>query len=88
MAVLSQRIQDTVTVLVTALWGHRQKHEPAVLAADMLCQDLRRKLTGQRPSDRYFKDAVKLADVILSGGFELIAGVPQTEILMKYDNKK
>ncbi len=88
MAELSQRIQDTVTVLVTALWGHRQKHEPAVLAADMLCQDLRRKLTGQRPSDRYFKDAVKLADVILSGGFELIAGVPQAEILMKYDNKK
>ncbi len=88
MAELSQRIQDTVTVLVTALWGHRQKHEPAVLAADMLCQDLRRKLTVQRPSDRYFKDAVKLADVILSGGFELIAGVPQAEILMKYDNKK
>ena len=56
-------------------------------SADVLCQDLRRKLTGERPSDRYFRDVGKLADVILSGGFEAIAGVPRAEILMKYENK-
>ena len=56
----------------------------AIASADMLCQDLRRKLTGERPSDRYFKDANKLADLILSGGFEELAGVPRDEILMKY----
>jgi alkylation response protein AidB-like acyl-CoA dehydrogenase len=87
MAELSQRVQDTVIILVTALWGHRQKDEAAVAAADILCQDLRRKLTGQRPSDRYFKDAVKLADIILAGGFEAIAGVPRAEIMMKYENR-
>lgn len=87
MAELSQRIQDTVTILVTTLWGHGQKHEASVAAADILCQDLRRKLTGERPSDRYFRDASKLADVILSGGFEQIAGVPQAEIMMRYDGK-
>ncbi|HVS36546.1 MAG TPA: acyl-CoA dehydrogenase family protein [Gemmataceae bacterium] len=87
IAELSQRIQDATTMLVTALWGHRQKNEAAVASADVMCQDLRRKLTGERPSDRYFRDAGKLADVILSGGFEVIAGVPQAEILMKYDNK-
>jgi hypothetical protein len=85
MAELSQRIQDTVTILVTALWGHRQGNEASVAAADILCQDLRRKLTGERPSDRYFRDVNKLADLILSGGFETLAGVPQAEILMKYD---
>ena len=53
----------------------------------MLCQDLRRKLTGKRPSDRYFRDASKLADEILSGGFEAIAGVPREEIMMKYENE-
>ena len=67
----SQRVPDT-------LW---------VAAADMLCQDLRRKLTGERPSDRYFKDANQLADLILGGGFEAIAGVSSDEILMKYENK-
>jgi alkylation response protein AidB-like acyl-CoA dehydrogenase len=87
MAELSQRVQDTVILLVTALWGHQQKDEAAVLAADILCQDLRRKHTGQRPTDRYFRDASKLADVIISGGFEALAGIPRQEILMKYENK-
>ncbi len=87
MAELSQRLQDNVVILVTSLWGHRQGHDAAIAAADMLCQDLRRKLTGKRPSDHYFRDASKLADVILSGGFEAIAGVPRDAIMMKYENK-
>ncbi len=87
MAELSQRLQDNVVILVTALWGHRQGNEAVIAAADILCQDLRRKLTGKRPSDSYFRDASKLADVILSGGFESIAGVPREEIMMKYENK-
>jgi hypothetical protein len=87
MAELSQRVQDVVTILVTALWGQRQKDEAAVAAADMLCQDLRRKLTGQRPTDKYFRDAGKLADLILAGGFETLAGVPRQEIMMKYENR-
>jgi alkylation response protein AidB-like acyl-CoA dehydrogenase len=87
MAELSQRVQDTVTVLVTALWGQQQKNEVAVAAADMLCQDVRRKLTGQRPSDRYFRDASKLADLLIAGGFDALAGVPQADVMMKYENK-
>ena len=63
-------------MLVTALWAQRQKNEVAVAAADILCQDLRRKLTGERPSDRYFRDVGQLADLILAGGFEELAGVP------------
>ncbi len=87
MAELSQRVQDTVTILVTALWGQRQKDEAAVAAADMLCQDLRRKLTGERPTDKYFRDAGKLADLILAGGFESLAGAPRQEIMMKYEDQ-
>jgi alkylation response protein AidB-like acyl-CoA dehydrogenase len=87
MAELSQRVQDVVVILVTALWGHRQKDEASVAAADLLCQDLRRKLTGERPPDRYFRDADKLADTILTGGFETLAGVPRQEIMMKYENR-
>jgi acyl-CoA dehydrogenase len=87
MAELSQRVQDTVVMLVTALWGQRQGGEASVAAADILCQDLRRKLTGQRPSDRYFRDVGKLADLVLEGKYEGLAGVPQGEILMKYENR-
>jgi hypothetical protein len=87
IAELSQRIQDNVVILVTALWGHQQKNEVLVGAADILCQDLRRKLTGQRPADRYFKDVGELADKILAGGFDTLSGVPREEIMMKYENR-
>jgi alkylation response protein AidB-like acyl-CoA dehydrogenase len=87
MAELSQRVQDTVTMLVTALWARRQGQEWAIASADILCQDLRRKLTGERASDAYFKAASQLADLVLAGGYEEIAGVPREEILMKYENK-
>jgi acyl-CoA dehydrogenase len=87
MTELSQRAQDTVVLLVTALWAGGQNNETAVAAADILCQDLQRKLTGKRPSDRYFRDVGRLADLILAGGFEELAGVHQSEILMRYENK-
>lgn len=87
MAELSQRIQDTVTVLVTCLWAREQKSAVLVSAADILCQDLRRKLTGERVSDRYFRDCGKLADAILAGGFEELAGIPRQEIMMKYETR-
>jgi alkylation response protein AidB-like acyl-CoA dehydrogenase len=87
VAELSQRVQDAVVILVTAQWGRRQKDEAAAEAADILCQDLTRKLTGRRPQDRYFKQVSQLADKILAGGFEALAGVPRGEILRKYENR-
>src|SRR5918994_1286218 len=47
IAELSQRVQDIITVLVTAIWGHGKRDEASVASADILCQDLRRKLTGE-----------------------------------------
>jgi alkylation response protein AidB-like acyl-CoA dehydrogenase len=88
MAELSQRVQDTVTMLATALWGHQQTTEATRLSADVLCQDLRRKLTGERPSDKYYEDCNKLADLIIAGELESITEAPLTDILMKYENKQ
>jgi alkylation response protein AidB-like acyl-CoA dehydrogenase len=87
MAELSQRIQSTVVILVTSLWGHQQNGEASLAAADILCQDLRRKLTGQRPSDAYFRAASRLADIILGGGFSALGGVPRGDILMPYQSQ-
>src|SRR5262249_5375341 len=75
MSEQSQRLQDAVVLLVTALWGHRQKSEVGKASADILCQDLRRKLSGTRPTDSYYRDTGKLADMILAGGFEDLAGI-------------
>jgi hypothetical protein len=87
MAELSQRTQDVVTILVTALWAHGKKNEIAIASADLMCQDLQRKLTGRRPEDHYFKASMALADLILDGGFEELAGVPRADVMMPYENR-
>jgi alkylation response protein AidB-like acyl-CoA dehydrogenase len=87
IAELSQRVQDTVVLLVTAQWGGRQANEVSIQAADILCQDLRRKLTGERPSDAYFRAASRLADGVIEGGYEALTGVKAAEIMMPYENK-
>jgi alkylation response protein AidB-like acyl-CoA dehydrogenase len=88
MAELSQRVQDTVTMLVTALFAGARRNEVMIQAADVVCEDLRRKLTGKRPEDGYFKRVNALAEAVLKGGFEELAGVPRGEIMMKYENRK
>jgi alkylation response protein AidB-like acyl-CoA dehydrogenase len=87
MAEVSQRVQDTIVLLVAAMWASRQENDVAVAAADVLCQDLHRKLTGERPTDAYFRQVGELADMILDGGYEALAGVPSDEILMRYETK-
>lgn len=84
MSELSQRIQDTVVSLVTLQWARGQKKEIATQAALVLCGDLKRRMTGARPSDKDFREMTRLADMVLGGGFEDLAAVPQAEILMRY----
>ncbi len=86
MSELSLRVQDTVTMLCTSLYAARQSDEVVRAAADVLCQDLARKLTGNRPTDRYFRAAGKLGEAIAEGGFKSNAGLAPDHILMPYPN--
>ncbi|HZZ28119.1 MAG TPA: acyl-CoA dehydrogenase family protein [Pirellulales bacterium] len=86
MAYLSQQIQDAVTILCTSLYAARNSDEVVRAAADVLCQDLTRKLTGRAPSDRYFRTVTKLGATIAEGGFQSIAGLHPDKILMPYGN--
>lgn len=84
MSELSSRVQDLVVMLTTSLWGARQDHEVPRAAADVLCTDLRRKLTGRRPTDRDFRAVTRLGETIEAGEFQAIAGVEAAEVLMRY----
>ncbi len=86
MSELSQRIQDMVVMLTTAMWASSQPDELVQTAADVLCQDLKRSYTGQRPSSSYFRTVTKLGEDIAAGGFQAIAGIEAAEILMQYDS--
>jgi acyl-CoA dehydrogenase len=85
MAELSQRVQDLLVILATSVWAGRQSNDLVRDAADILCQDLTRKLTGQRPTDAYYRAATKLGEKIAEGGFEAIADLKAEPILMPYN---
>jgi hypothetical protein len=85
IAELSQRVQDAIIMIVTSMWAHAENDKVMIAAADILCQDLTRKLTGERPSDQYFKDCSRLADMIIDGQCRALAGIEPAEILMAYE---
>ncbi|MFO0812942.1 MAG: acyl-CoA dehydrogenase family protein [Gemmatales bacterium] len=87
MSELSQRVQDAITILCTALYGGRQTDVVLQTAADIGCQDLTRRLTGARPSDRYFKNVTKLGKEIIYGGWKSFIDAEMEEILMPYESK-
>jgi alkylation response protein AidB-like acyl-CoA dehydrogenase len=81
---ISQRVQDAVVMLCTSLYAGRRDDELLHAAADVLCRDLRRRLTGKRPSDRYFRTVTRLGEAIADGHSKLISDAPADEILMRY----
>ncbi|MCS7014566.1 MAG: acyl-CoA/acyl-ACP dehydrogenase [Gemmatales bacterium] len=84
MMEMSGRIQDTITVLVTALWADRQNDEAWVLAADVLCRELRRRWSGSRLTDDDVRLARQLAELILDRRFPALDGIEEPAILMSY----
>jgi hypothetical protein len=47
---------------------------------------LTRELTGERPSNEYFREVTRLGESIAAGGFRSIAGLAPDQILMPYAN--
>jgi alkylation response protein AidB-like acyl-CoA dehydrogenase len=84
IAEMSQRVQDAIIMLVSALWAHNQRDAVVEASTDILCQDLRRKLTGERPTDSYYKACSKLADMVIDGKFPGLNEIATQEILFKY----
>ena len=85
MSELSARIQNYVIILCASMYAARSEDEVIHASADILCQDLRRQLSGKRPSDRYFRTVTQLGQQIVDGGFKSIAGLKPDEVLMQYD---
>jgi hypothetical protein len=84
MVELSQRIQSMIVMLTTSLWAARQSDELVKTAAIVLGRDIRRQLTGKRPTSEDFRLTTKLGSDIAEGGFKAIAGVEEVELLMPY----
>lgn len=85
MAELSLRCQDAITILTTSLYGARNEDPLVQDAADMLCENMRQKLLGRRPSNHYFRRVTELGAAIAEGKFRSIAGIEAEAILMPYE---
>ena len=86
MSELSRRVQKLIIMLATSLYAAQQDDEVVRTAADVLCDDIKRELTGRRPSDRDYRRITSLGETIADGGFKSIAGLHVDEILMPYAN--
>ncbi|WP_459555707.1 acyl-CoA dehydrogenase family protein [Lacunimicrobium album] len=84
MADASLKIQNLVTMLVTALWADAQNNELHATAADVMCQELRQRITGKKLGAKYYRTVTKLGAAIAEGGYSDIAGIDPEPILMKY----
>ncbi|MGE0608337.1 MAG: acyl-CoA dehydrogenase family protein [Pirellulales bacterium] len=85
MSELSLRVQEAMVILCTSLYASHQENELVRAAADILCQDLTRRLSGERPSDRYFRGVTKLGQAIAEQGFPGLTGHAPDEIMMPYE---
>jgi alkylation response protein AidB-like acyl-CoA dehydrogenase len=90
MAELSQRTQDLITMLVTSLYASQQNDPIVRDAADILCQQLHRKLKGGRTPDRYYKQVTDLGRRIAAGEADGIGSlglgtITPPEILERYE---
>ncbi len=84
MSALSSDLQSAIVILVTALYASRSGDETTKSAADTVCRDLRRSITGAKPSDADFRQVTALGGKIAEEGWSELKGVKSTGILQKY----
>jgi alkylation response protein AidB-like acyl-CoA dehydrogenase len=85
MAEVSGRVQTAIVMLCTTLYAARSSDEAVRAAADCICRDFTRQLTGRRPEDRDYRAVTKLGEQIAEGAFSPIKGLETSPILMRYE---
>lgn len=86
MAELSGRVQLAVVMLCTSLYAARHNNDVISEAADTICQELKRRMVGGLPTDRYFKQVTSLGRAIADGHFPGLDETPQAGLMMPYQN--
>lgn len=84
MAEVSQRIQDLITIVAVATWASRQDSEIVRDAADVLCSDLTRRLTGRRPTDGELRRVTRLGQAVAESGFPGLESIAAPPVMMGY----
>ncbi|MGB0596982.1 MAG: acyl-CoA dehydrogenase family protein [Rubripirellula sp.] len=84
MSVISSTLQDAIVMLVTSLHAAKASDEIVLAAADTMCRELKRNITGGKASDGEFRQVTQLGARIVEEGWSEIKHVQAGEILMPY----
>ena len=84
---LSSDLQNAIVILVTSLYAAESKDEIVRQAADGICRELRRRITGKRPTDRDYHHITKLGAKIVDDGWKELEGLRTAEIMMPYEQE-
>ena len=86
MSALSAHLQDAITIVVTSLYAASSSDAVTQQAADILCSELRRKMTGAAASDADFRRMTELGATITNQGWDELQDVVPGKIMMPYQS--
>ena len=72
-------------MLATSLYATRNGDSVIRHAAEVVCRDLQREITGEHATDRDFRHCTKLGAAIAEGQFKSLDGVEPDSIMMAYE---
>jgi hypothetical protein len=84
MSEISSTLQNAIVILVTSLYAADSSDPTTQAAADAICRELRCKITGDKASDRDFRQVTGLGAQIADHGWGELRDVTSGEILMPY----
>ena len=88
MSILSRKIQNLVTMMVTVCYAFSKADVTTACIADVSCENLKNKITGSHPTDAQIKKSVSLGKTLClqatPAAWESHGG--EDSILMRYDD--
>ncbi len=84
MSAISGTVQDAVVLLVTSLYAAKCQDDTTRTAAETVCGELRRRITGKPVSDGEFRQVTKLGATIVNDGWSQLDDISADDILMPY----
>jgi alkylation response protein AidB-like acyl-CoA dehydrogenase len=81
MSILSRKIQNLTAMMATVCYAFAKANPLTAQIADVSCENLKNKITGNHPTDAQIKKSVRIGEVIAGRGIELGCD----SVLMGYD---
>jgi len=66
MSILSRKIQHLITMMVTVCYAFAKADTTTALIADVSCENLKNKITGNHPTDEQIRKSVNLGAILTS----------------------